>query len=683
MRMADVFDKVFRGLKAEYSTILAAAAIGFAILIVYWQDLSIIANEALTSESFSHVLLVPFLVVFLLHQKKEMVKASVALEKLQRKARVVTLDEIIGLALCLSAFLLYWYGSYTFYPVEYHLASLPLLVAGLSLILFNRNTLLTVMFPILFLLFLVPPPSTITYTAGALMADLNTHASYTLLRTAGLPVTLSSAYGAPTIAVTSTSGQIIPFAVDLACSGIYSLTAFAMFATFLAFIIRGSILKRIALFVLGFCILIVLNIVRITTIVFIGYQFGEEIAMTLFHTFTGWILIFFGVLLLLLVAEKLLHLRLFSTSAKVPQCPECKMTNPHDFCQSCGRFLGKSKPKISRSLMAKIVAVLLGCYLVTLSINAPVFALAQGPGLASQDWQESTEVFPEFSAYSFQFLDRDTHYETISGQDASLTYAYYPLDASNFTVFVLLGVADSLTNLHSWEICLVTWQTAQGSLPRVQVLDSKDVQILQNPPIIARYLVFHNPQPNYTQATLYWYERALFRIGPSIQQKYVRISLIALAKDPTSYRTRASEIEERLSDFAQSITEYWEPLKQQSLISIGVPLQQSLLTGSVAFAAILGVVQYTDEKRRKNSNLKIFGSFATPDEKLVLETLRNLDRDKREITFESVRSALKKASHRTMESARVREVLDSLEEYKILKKHILNVQNNPKLIWKL
>ena len=679
MKIVQAFPKTIASVKANYLAIFSATLIVLTILIVYWQDLSILTNEALQSESVSHILLVPFLITYLLYRKRNMVKASVSLKRLQEKTRYVSLDEIIGLALCLSAFLLYWYGSYTFYPVEYHLASLPLLVGGISLILLNRKTLTILIFPILFLLFLVPPPSTITYTTGALMANFNTQASYTILQTAGLPVTLSSAYGAPTIAINNINGQPISFTIDLACSGIYSLTAFTMFATFLAYIIRGSIFKKATLFALGFSILIVLNIVRISSIILIGYQFGEEIAMTLFHTFTGWLLIFTGILLLLFIAEKFLHLEIFSNLNKTPHCNKCKTTtnNHQNFCLNCGRFLNNQKLNISKRTLTKIAALLLGCYLVTLSIQAPVFAFAQGPAITSQNWQTSTTIFPEFSGYNLRFLYRDVAYEKISDQDASLLYAYIPLNASNSTIYILVGVADSITNLHNWEVCLVTWQTAHDKPPLVLVLDSRDIQILQNPSIIASYFVFQSPA-NYTQVTLYWYEQALFNTGTTIQQKYVRISLISLTTNQNNYQ----ELENKLLTFGKSIATHWEPLKQQSLVSIGIPLQQSLLAGSIAFAVITGTAQYINEKRKKSNNLKIFENFATLDEKLVLQTIQKLGRETKAITLEAVQLALKKATDNTMKSEKVINILNNLENYGIIKKDIINVQNNPKLIWK-
>ena len=193
-KVSQAFNKTAANTKTYYQHILSAALIMLLILIVYRHDLEILMNEALQTEALSHVLLIPFFAGFLFYLKKDMVKASLALEKLHKKTRIQYLDEVIGIALCLIAFLLYWYGSHTFYPLEYHLFSISIFIMGITLILFNLKTLIVLIFPILFLLFLVPPPTEFMYTIGGAMANFNTQASYTLLKTLGLPVALSSAY---------------------------------------------------------------------------------------------------------------------------------------------------------------------------------------------------------------------------------------------------------------------------------------------------------------------------------------------------------------------------------------------------------------------------------------------------------------------------------------------------------
>ncbi|MGD2066541.1 MAG: hypothetical protein PVI43_05165 [Candidatus Bathyarchaeota archaeon] len=134
--------------------------------------------------------------------------------------------------------------------------------------------------------------------------------------------------------------------------------------------------------------------------------------------------------------------------------------------------------------MVKVFALVIGLVIVTSTMHAPTFAFAKGLTFSNPEVDESTEVFPEFPGYQFKFLYRDVEYEKLAKQDASLLYAYVPLNTSTPTVYVDVGIADSLTNLHNWEACYFTVQTSQGNQPLVSVLDSRDIQLVENPPTI-------------------------------------------------------------------------------------------------------------------------------------------------------------------------------------------------------
>ncbi len=672
---------IFKWLRLHYSSVLVVTLVLVAITVVYGNDFAILANEALQNEAFSHVLLLPFFAGFLFYLKKDVVKASLALDKYRKPTSTKYVNEILGVVLCLVAFLVYWYGSYTFYPLEYHVISLPIFIMGVTLILLNPRALLMLIFPILFLLFLVPMPVTVLYTVGGAMANFNTQVAYAVLKPLGLPITLSSSYGSPTILLSNSAGQPVTFAVDIPCSGIYSLIAFAMFAAFLAFVSSTSVFKKILIFVFGFLVFSVLNLIRIMGIVSLGYWFGEDTAL-LVHSFAGLALIFVGMLLILVLSEKILKIRIMTKPQEQPPCPKCKRNTPPltNFCQNCGRYVGKFKMPISKTTLAKLLLLLLGCSIAVLSIQAPTFVTAQDSiELASSvSGQNATKVFPEIPGYKLSFLYRDTAYEKIARIDTSLVYGYFPSNKSYSVLYADVGVANSISNLHSWEYCFITYQTAQGQYPLVNVLDERDIQLSRESPLIAKYLVFDSPA-NYTQVTLYWYGKAAFKTGLSVEQKYYRISLIIITKNSTT----VPQLEQELLAAGQPIASAWEPLKTQALLSLGIPTLQYLLVGSIAFLATTMTTQYFTEQRKTGNNLKLFGNFASKKERIVLQTVQELAKTKKYIKTSDIFESLEKRVGKPVNHKRVYGILKTLEEYGFIKRIVVSIGNAPSLVWRI
>ena len=171
----------------------------------------------------------------------------------------IPIKDIIGIILCAIAYAVKWYGSYTFLPVEYHILSLPLFISGLTIIIFNFQTLRVLIFPIAFLIFLLPPPLNIIQILGSNLSVFSSQASYAITKSTGIPVDLSFYYDSPIIYLTTSSGQEISLTIDVACSGLYSLIGFALFAFFLAYITRGPLKNKALTLLTGFPVIYLLH----------------------------------------------------------------------------------------------------------------------------------------------------------------------------------------------------------------------------------------------------------------------------------------------------------------------------------------------------------------------------------------------------------------------------------------
>jgi hypothetical protein len=277
-------------------------------------------------------------------------------------------------------------------------------------------------------------------------------------------------------------------------------------------------------------------------------------------------------------------------------------------------------------------------------------------------------------SYVPQFSYRDTYYESVARIDASLIYTYNMTP----TLFVDIGVSNSISNLHNWEVCFISWQIAQGRYPTVTVLESNDIELLQETQIAARYLVFRDKAKNYTQSTLYWYEKATFSMGAIVQQKYVRISLLMFTRDLQSYR----QLEDKLLLVAQNIASHLEPLKEQSLISLGVPTLQLSLVGAVAFAAIMEIGDYSNQTRRKHANRRIFNTIATAEEKKNLKTILEQMKEREFMRTKEIRETLENQNGKPADTESIVNMLNSMEKYGFLRRDIISLGNKPTLVWK-
>ncbi len=649
-----------------------------ATLAIYYQDLIIIGNEALRSEVMGHILVIPFLFSYLLYRKRKMLKAVIPFET--SRVKTFFTHELFGVTLCILGFLLYWYGSYTFHPLEYHVASLPLFVAGCVLLMFNSQTLKVLAFPIAFLLFLVPPPIEIVFLAGAVLSTFSSQAAYTILKSIGLSVNLTSEYGTPAIILENPEGLLLTFAVDIACAGIYSLIGFTIFAAFAAYISRGDLWKKVTMFLLGFPLIYALNITRIILIVLLGYQYGVEMAMQVFHLLGGWVLIFLGTFLLLFLSERICGIKIFAKNSKLA-CPRCSQ-NPEKektFCADCGRLLKNVEIKITIRDLFKIAALFISSILILL-LAVPVFALTEGPVeviiQSPGSVQGSTQIFPEISGYELQFVFRDERFEEIAEQDASLIYAYAP-DHESSKIWVALEISETASSLHRWEICLIKYPQRYGRQPLVTQLDLRDVELLQNPPLIGRYFAFQDFESNVIQVVLYWYEEAIFKTGSGPQKEYVKLSVIAYGNNPED----VPRIEEQLLPFGEAIANYWKPLKTWSLIALEIARNgRSFISATVVLLGVIKGFQIMKNRKEKRSNITAYNKLAQ-GERLILQAAHQA-RIEDKPTINAIASAYKKLTQKPIEPSLLLEKLRKAEEVGLVKREILSHNDEPKLVWK-
>lgn len=647
---------------------------------LFLNDLSILFNDALQNEETSYMLLVPFILGFMLYRKRKMLRATMPIQNTRQTSEIRLMQTVTGLLTIATATLLYWYGSYTFTPIEYHMATLPIFTAGMVLVLFNLQTLRQLFFPIAFLIFLMPVPSEILYTVGSTLSVLSSEVSSWLAQIAGIPSTLTSRYGTPAILITQSNGAQIPFIVDIACSGVYALLGFLVFAVLLVYLVRDRIWKKLTMVAAGILLVVVLNVARIIAILGIGYQFGETFALQVFHILGTWFLTFIGTLLLLPVSEKVLKTRIFE--AKKRGCQDCDQATDKnaDFCFTCGRIMDRPRLRNNKEDLLKIAATAT-IVVLFLSIQAPVFAITQTPAnilISTPTGQTaSTAIFPEFPNYTLRFSYRDTTFEKIGKQDMSLMYIYYPKRANLQPIWIGLEIASTRSPLHRWEICLVTTPLSLDTVPTVTQIELTDMKLYENPPIIGREFVFQKNDVDQTQAVLYWYETGIFNINSTSQQMNVKISLIG-------YPRNAAELEalknEQLS-MAKILVNYWEPIKIWSAATMMISTNGAYLAAITSFAIAVIAVYYSYMlMHQREINKKNFNKLSTSNRQIV-DAIQESSK-KTFPTLNAIATEYQKATGQPTDRDRLLQTLKALEKEHVIESRITNHKDEPIQTWK-
>lgn len=657
-----------------------ALAVGVAVFAFYYQDFRLIFADALQSEATNYVLVIPFIFAYFLFRKRKMLRTAASAEPSTQSCGMRGFSEVAGLLLLTASVVLYWYGSYTFTPLEYHVLTLPLFTAGLVLALFNVQTLREMVFPIVFLVLLIPPPSTILYGTGSALSVMAAEVSNALVAALGIPSRISSQSGNPTIIITRPDATTMGFTLDVACSGVYLLIGFVVFAFLTAYIIRDKTWKKASIFLLGLPLMYLLNIARVTFILMIGYRFGETLALQLFHLLGGIALMVVGVVILLAVSERLFKTQIFRKSTPLHLCPSCGSGKDAgtNFCEGCGRLLKYPAVRLRIKDLAKIVAVA-AAVAVLVSIQVPVFALTRGPAQVTIQTPSgqvgNAQILPQIPGYGLSFAYRDTGFEQIAGQDASLLYLYTPQNATGNPVWVGVEVASARSSLHPWEVCLVTWPQTIGRQPSVRQLDLRDTQIQDNPPIIARYFAFQYTN-NETQVVLYWYETSTFMVNGTAEQKEVEMSLISYPENPQD----TVGAENVLLPFARAIANYWQPITPWAPLALALsqngsslaPLVLSLLAGTVIFHAI-------KKRRFRNGKTEAYSKLSEEDREIIHTAYQT--REARSATPPSMANVGKDTSNPALTQEAIFERLKHAQEIGLINSRIINRDDEPLRTW--
>jgi exosortase len=256
-------------------------ALGLSVILalLYWPILRDLGAQWWDDSNYNHGFLIPVFSAFLIWREK------------QRLATIPLVPTSFGLLVLLAGIALLLLGDI---GAENFLmrSSLLVILAGLVLFLAGHGILRAVLFPLGYLLFMIPLPGVLFYAITFPLQRIAAAQAAWALDLVGVPVLLD--------------GNIIHLSqislgVTEACSGIRSLISLLAGAAAWAYLMLPAGWLSLLFVASAIPITILANAARVVATGLIGEWFGVEYASGFFHEFAGWVIYIFAFACLILV----------------------------------------------------------------------------------------------------------------------------------------------------------------------------------------------------------------------------------------------------------------------------------------------------------------------------------------------------------------------------------------------
>jgi exosortase len=266
-------------------SVAAIAAVALSIAALYAEAVTSLARQWASDDDFSHgFFVIPLAAYFVWERRASFTKAPAK-------------PSVLGLVLTAGSLLVFIAGRF---GAELYLTRVSLIgvLAGTVLFLGGWKRLGVVLFPIAFLLLMIPLPAIVFNQITFPLQGIASSAGEAVIAAAGVPVLREGN-------ILHVPGRALEVAE--ACSGIRSLMSLLMLAIVLGYFTERRTSGRVAIAVAAVPIAIVANAARVAGTGLAAYWVSPAAAEGFFHTFSGW-MVFVVALAGLLALQRLLEM---------------------------------------------------------------------------------------------------------------------------------------------------------------------------------------------------------------------------------------------------------------------------------------------------------------------------------------------------------------------------------------
>jgi len=253
--------------------------LGILIVILYYSVIRDLVGDWVIDENYSHGFLIPLVSAFFVWRQRDVL----------RKIRWSSHN--LGLVVLVTGLLMFMAANVA---VEYFTMRFSLLVVigGLILYLGGKDLAGRLVFPLLYLVFMIPVPYVLYYTISFPLEILASRWTAGVLSILGIPIFREGNI----LYLENITLQVID-----ACSGLRSLISLSALSAAMAYMTQKTVLKGAILFLASAPVAIAANILRLSVTAVLASIYGEQLAQGFLHKFSGMVVFIFAVISLSLI----------------------------------------------------------------------------------------------------------------------------------------------------------------------------------------------------------------------------------------------------------------------------------------------------------------------------------------------------------------------------------------------